>query len=158
MMFGVNLTLKEFPKKSGKYLISLPNEDDKSLSVSRKFSKNFKENFPKHKPKYNVSINSWNELNTKILSILWLITNKNCGIIQNLVSIIKKQFEYQYLNSMTPFLWSLVIYFVGYRFKRMIISWYKYMTPFLDNIRLVTKKYLWQWHDSFHGIDYNSNK
>ena len=41
---------------------------------------------------------------------LWLITNKNRGIIQNPVDIFRKQFKYQYLNSMTPFILSLVIF------------------------------------------------
>ena len=54
----------------------------------------------------------------------------------------KKQFGYQYLNSMNPFILSLVISLVGYRFKILRMSWYKFMTPFQDNLQLVLKKYL----------------
>ena len=58
MMFGMNLTLKKFQrKKCGKYLCSLLNDDDRSLSVSMNVSKNIKENFPNHKRKHNVSLN-----------------------------------------------------------------------------------------------------
>ena len=67
MMSEMNLTLKHFQKQRGKYLSSLPTDDDISLSVSRKFSKKFKENFPNHKRKHNVIINLWHEVNTKTL-------------------------------------------------------------------------------------------
>ena len=41
MMFGFNLTLKHFlEKKCGKNLRILPNDDDRSLIISMKFSKN----------------------------------------------------------------------------------------------------------------------
>ena len=76
-------------KKLGKYLRSFLSDDDRSLSVSTNFYKNFKENIPNHKRKHNLSLNSWYEVNTKKLSILWLITSKNRGIIQNPVRMVK---------------------------------------------------------------------
>ena len=42
----------------------------------------------------------------------------------------KKHFKYQYLNSMTSLLLSLVTYFVGSRLKILRMSWYKCMAPF----------------------------
>ena len=87
MMFRMNLILKQFLGKRGKYLSSFTSADDRSLSVSRKFYKTIKENFPKQKRKHNVSLNLWHEVNTK-LSILWFITNNNRGIIQNPVRMV----------------------------------------------------------------------
>ena len=46
-------------KKRGKYIRSLPADDDRSLSVSRKFYNNLKENFLNHKRKHNVSLKLW---------------------------------------------------------------------------------------------------
>ena len=59
---------------------------------------------------------------------------------------------------MTPFILSLVISFVGSGFKVFIMSWYKCMTQFLENIQMVIKKYLCQCHASFPGSDYISNE
>ena len=55
----MNLILKQFLEKRGKCISGFPTGDDRSFSVSRKFSKTFKENFPNHKRKHNVSLNSW---------------------------------------------------------------------------------------------------
>ena len=76
-------------KKCIKYISSLLTHDDRSLSVSKNFSNNLTENFTKHKQEHNVSLNSWHEGNIKNLSILWLISNKNHGIIQNPVRMVK---------------------------------------------------------------------
>ena len=59
---------------------------------------------------------------------------------------------------MTPFILSLVISFVGYHFKILRKSWCNFMTPFIEKLQLVIKKYLCQCHNSFPGIVYNSNK
>ena len=61
------------------------------------------------------------------------------------------------LKSMNAFIISLVIYFMGSRFKILRMSWYKSMKPFQDNLELVMKKYLFSWHDSFPGVDTFSN-
>ena len=52
----------------------------------------------------------------------------------------------------------MVISFVGSWFKILRMSWYTFMTLFWDNLLLVMKKYFCRLHDSFPGIDYNSNK
>ena len=62
-------------KKRGEYLISLITDDDRSLSVLRKFSKKFKESFPSHTGKHNLSLNLWNDLNTKIFDY-FMMDNK----------------------------------------------------------------------------------
>ena len=59
---------------------------------------------------------------------------------------------------MTPFLVSLVISFMGYRFKILRMSWYKCMTPFRDHLHLVMKKYLCPFNNSFPGIENKSNE
>ena len=38
--------------------------------------------------------------------------------------------DYEYFNLMTPYLVSLVISFVGYQFKLLMMSWYKCVTQF----------------------------
>ena len=43
-----------------------------------------------HKLKHNVILNSWHEVHTKKMSIIWLIANKNLGMIQNPVQMVKK--------------------------------------------------------------------
>ena len=89
MMFGMDLTWKNFLQKCGKYPSSLPTDYDRFLSVSSNYL-NFKDNFPNHKQKNNVSLNPWHEVFIKILNIFLLITNKNRGIIQNQVRIREK--------------------------------------------------------------------
>ena len=79
-------------------------------------------------------------------------------MILNPVWIVKKKYEFKYLNSMNPFILPLVTAFVGPLFKILRISWYKCITPFLDNLQLVMCKYLFHLHDSFPGINYISNK
>ena len=74
-MFVMNLTLKQFQEKRGKYLSILLTGDDRILSASRKFSKNIIEKFPNHKRKYNVSPISWHEVNTKNIEYL-MVDNK----------------------------------------------------------------------------------
>ena len=66
-----------------------------------------------------------------------------------------KRFDDQYLKSITPFLLSLIISFLGSQFKILRMSWYKCMISFRDKLRLVMDKYLRQCHNSFPGIDYN---
>ena len=44
-------------KNRGKYLSSLPTDDDRTLSVSRKLYKKFKDNFTNHKRKHNMGLN-----------------------------------------------------------------------------------------------------
>ena len=84
--------IKKVPdKECGKHHISLLTYGDRSLSFSRKFYKNLKENLPNHKQKHNVSLKFWNEVNTKNWSILWLITNKNIGMIQKPVRTVKEK-------------------------------------------------------------------
>ena len=121
--------------KHGKNLISLPTYDDRSLSVSRNFSKNLKYNFPHYKWKKNVSLNLWHELNTKKLSILWLITNKNHGIIQNPVRIIQKTVRLSIfeLNESIYFIFSNI--FCGESIKKYwgclgINVWHQFDTTF----------------------------
>ena len=128
---------------------------DISLSVSRKFSDNLKENFLNHKQKHNVSLKLWHEVNTKKLDY-FLVDNKQEPWYGSKPSACSKtkQSYFQYLNSMTPFLLSLVIYFVGSWFKILRMSWYKFMTPFWDNLQLVINKYLFCWHDSFPVIKF----
>ena len=70
----------------------------------------------------------------------------------------KIHFDYQCLKSMTPFILSLVIPFVGFKFKILRISWYKCMKPFRYNLQLIINKYLCQCHNSFPVIEYNSNQ
>ena len=70
----------------------------------------------------------------------------------------EKKFDDEYFNIMNSFLVSLVIYFVGSRFKFLRMSWYKCMTPFQHHLNLVIKKYLCPFHDSFPVIDYKSNE
>ena len=53
--------------KRGKYHNSLLTDDDRSLSIPRKFSRNLKENFPNHIQKYNASLTLWHEVNNKKL-------------------------------------------------------------------------------------------
>ena len=80
-------------KKRGKYHNSLITDDDRSLIFSRRFSKNLKENFSNHKQKHNASLKLWHGLNTKNLSIFWLITNKNRGMVQKPVGVVKKRVQ-----------------------------------------------------------------
>ena len=75
MMSEMNLTLKHFQKQRGKYLSSLPTDDDISLSVSRKFSKKLKYTLSNHKRKHNMSIKLWHEVNTKKLEY-FMVDNK----------------------------------------------------------------------------------
>ena len=69
------------------------------------------------------------------------------------------QFKYlkHTLNSMNAFLLYLVMSFMGSRFQIMRMSCYTRMKPFHTNLELVMKKYLCSWHDSFPGVDSNSN-
>ena len=106
--------MKQFQDKRGKYLRSLLTDDDISLSVSRNFSKNIKENFPNHEGKHNVSLNLWYEENTKNLEYFILDNKQEPWYDSKPSADGKKKFDYQYLNSMTPFLLYLAIYFVGY--------------------------------------------
>ena len=105
--------------------------------VSSKSSNKWKRNFPHHKQRLYVNLNIFHK-NTKNLSVFWLITNNNCGIIINPVQFFRKN-DYKYLNSMNPFLLSLAIYFVGSQFKLLKMSWYKCMTPFRDKISISNK-------------------
>ena len=75
MMFGKNLILKQFLKKCGKYLSSLPTDDDRSLSVSKRFSKNLKEKFLNYKRKHIASLKLWHEVNTKKIEY-FMVDNK----------------------------------------------------------------------------------
>ena len=94
MMFGIILKLKQF-LKSCKYLISLPNDEDISLSVSRKFSKHFEENFFNHKQKHNGSLKLWNEVNTKKLECFmvdikqepWYYSKPSSNCLKNSLTI-----------------------------------------------------------------------
>ena len=45
----------------------MPTGDDRSLGVAKNYSVTIKETFPNHNQKYNVSLNQWHELNTKII-------------------------------------------------------------------------------------------
>ena len=66
IMFQMNPTLKQFLReKRGKYLSILLNDNDRSLSVSRRFLRNLKERFTNHKRKHNVRLKAWHELNNK---------------------------------------------------------------------------------------------
>ena len=47
-------------------------------------------------------------------------------------AVVKEFFDYEYFNLMTPFIVSLVIYFVEYRFKLLRMYWCKCMTPFRE--------------------------
>ena len=47
---------------------------------------------------------------------------------------------------------------MGWWFKTLRMCWYKSMKPFLDNLELVIKKYLWSLYDSFSSIDSISNE
>ena len=134
-------------------------DDDRILSVLRSFFKQIKENFPNHKQKHNVSLNLWHELNPKKLDC-FMIDNKQEPWYDSKPSLesLKKQFYYKYLKSMTPFVLSLVISFVGSWFKILRVSWYKCITPFWDKVKLVVKKYLCQCHNSLHDIGYIPNK
>ena len=146
-------------KKRGTYISGFLTDDDRRLSVSRDFSKRFKENFPKHKRKHNVSLNLWHEVNTKNIEY-FMVDNKQEPWYDSKPSVDgkKQHFNYQYLNSMTIFILSLVIYFVGSWFKLLRMSWYKCMKPFRDNLQLAINKYLCPFHDSFPGIEYKSNE
>ena len=126
--------------------------------MSQKNLCKIKENFPNHRRKHKVSLTSWHEVNTKKKNVLWLITNKNVGIIKNPLRIRIKQFGYQYLMSMTSFILFLVISFFGYQFKILRMNWYKCITPFQDNLQFFIRKYLFQCHNSSPSIDYNSKK
>ena len=69
----------------------------------------------------------------------------NCQTYRNYTSgWLKKQFDFQYLNSTNKFLLFLVIYFVGSQFKILRMAWYKCMTTFRDNLQLFMNKYLCQ--------------
>ena len=70
----MNLALKQFLTKHGKYIISLPTDDEKCLSVSRNFSKKTK-NFLNHKQEHNVSLKSWRKVDTKKIEYL-IVINK----------------------------------------------------------------------------------
>ena len=58
IMFGMNISLEQFMKKNTKYFSSLLTDDDKGLSVSKKFSKFFKEKLLNQKQKHDVSLTS----------------------------------------------------------------------------------------------------
>ena len=62
-------------------------------------------------------------------------------------AVVRKNFDHEYFNLMNLFLVSLVISFVGSRFKLLRMSWYKYMTPFRDHLHLVIKKYVRLFHN-----------
>ena len=94
------------------------------------FQKYFIENFPNHKQKHDVSLNSWHKANTKDIEYFIADKNKNRVIIQKSVQMVRRQFNYQYLDSITPFILFLVISFVWYQFIILRMSWYKYMTTF----------------------------
>ena len=59
---------------------------------------------------------------------------------------------------MNAFLLSLVISFMGSRFKILRMSWYKSMKPFQGYFELVINECLYSLHDSFPGIDSISKK
>ena len=63
----------------------------------------------------------------------------------------------QNLNSINAFLMSLVMSYVGSRFKLLTMSWYKNMIPFRTNFKLFIKKILCGVHDYFPGVDSSSN-
>ena len=63
----------------------------------------------------------------------------------------------QTLNSIDELLMSLVMSYVGSKFKVLSISWYISMKQFLTNMKLVINKYLCRWHKYFPGVDYSSN-
>ena len=64
-MFGMNLLLKQFKNKRVKYISSLLTDDGRSLRVLGKFYNNFKPNVLNHKRKHIVSLNLWDEVDTK---------------------------------------------------------------------------------------------
>ena len=76
-------------------------------------------------------------------------------MIQNLVRMVLKTFRLLIFELNDSIYLSLVITFVGYPFKIFRMSWYRCITPFLDNLQIVIKIYLFQCHDLFPGFDYN---
>ena len=63
----------------------------------------------------------------------------------------------QTLNSINAFLLLLVMSYVGSRFKLLRISWYIIMKLFRTNLKLVIKKYLCSFNESFPRVDSSSN-
>ena len=59
----------------------------------------------------------------------------------------------KHLNSINSFLLSLVVSYVGYRFKLLRMFWYKSMKPLRTKIKLVINKYLCFMYADFPGVD-----
>ena len=78
-------------------------DDNRSLSVSRKFSKNLKENFPNHKRKNNVVFKLWHEVNTKTFEYFLADDKEEPWYDSETSADGKKTVQFKYLNSMTPF-------------------------------------------------------
>ena len=120
-------------------------DNDRSLIISRNISRNLKEYFPNHKRKHNVSLVSWSKYQRT-----WALfgDKKQESWYDSEVKVLlkkssdgKKQLNLT-LNSINVFPISLVITFVGSWYKILRISWYKYMTPFRENLQQVIKNYL----------------
>ena len=99
--------------------------------VSRKSSNELKHNFPHHQQKLNVILNICPEENTKTIDY-FLVDNKPEPWDDSKPSVVVKgkKIDYEYFNLIIQFLVSLVVSFVGYRFKLLSMSWYKCMTRF----------------------------
>ena len=135
------------------YQNSLLTGNDRNLNMSWNYSRNLKENFSNHKRKHNVSLSLYHETNIKIIEF-FLVDNKTEYFYESEVKVLQKtsvdiQLKYlkYILNSMNAFILSLVIYFLGSRFRILSMSWHKSKKTFRDNIELVMKKYLCSLHD-----------
>ena len=84
-----------------------------------------------------MSLNLRHEENTKTIDY-FLVDNKPEPWDDSEPSaVVPKKTDCEYFNLMNPFLVSLVISFVGYLFKVLSMSWYKFMTPFRHHLHLV---------------------
>ena len=63
----------------------------------------------------------------------------------------------QTLKSITTFIMSLVMPYVGSCFKLLRMSWYRSINTLRMNLKLVIKKHLCILHDHFTGFDSSSN-
>ena len=70
-----------------------------------------------------------------------------------------RQIKYlqQTLNSMNGFILSLLMSYVGSRFKLLRMHWCRSTKPFITNLKLVIKKHVCRLYDSFPGANYSSN-
>ena len=99
---------------------------------------------------------------SKILRVSWLRTLQK--FIMNTrkkshtnTACLTKWNIWKTLNSMNAFCLSLVMSYIGSQFKWLWMSWYKTMKPFQTHLKLVIKKYLFRFHESFLGVKPSSN-